>query len=206
MTYRPPAFRFDDEVRLLELIRTSPLATLVTAGDGQIYSTHLPLMAVRTGDGLFLQGHLARANDQWRHEPTAAAAFFRIADHYVSPTWYPSRHSDPRVVPTWDYVAVEARGAVRFIHDTAWLEEMADRLTDENESRVGGTWHMHDAPRDYLNAELKAIVGVELAVTALTGTFKLHQHHPRANIEEVIENLDGISAHPHPLTHFMRER
>jgi transcriptional regulator len=205
MTYRPPSFRFDDEHRLLELIHRFPLATLVTASGGQIYATHLPLMAVRTGEGLVLQGHIARANDHWRQAPDSAAAFFRIADHYVSPTWYPSKESDPRVVPTWDYVAVEARGALQFIHDVAWLDDMADRLTDANEARVGGTWHMDDAPRPYLESQMKAIVGVEMAVHALTGTFKLHQNHPRANIDEVTESLEGLGAHARELAHFMRE-
>jgi transcriptional regulator len=205
MTYRPPAFRNDDEHRLLELIHAFPLATLVTASGGAIYATHLPLMAVRTADGLRLQGHLARANEQWRHAPDAAAAFFRIADHYVSPTWYPSKERDPRVVPTWDYVAVEARGTLQFIHDLDWLDDMAERLTEANEARVGGTWEMDDAPHAYLEAEMKAIVGVEMAVSALTGTFKLHQHHPRENIDEVIEGLDGLGAHARELAHYMRE-
>jgi transcriptional regulator len=205
MTYRPPAFRNDDEHRLLELIGAFPLATLVTSSGGEIYATHLPLMALRMADGLRLQGHIARANRQWRHDADAAAAFFRIADHYVSPTWYPSKDADPRVVPTWDYVAVEARGTVRFIHDVAWLDDMANRLTEGNESRVGGTWHMDDAPRPYLESQMHAIVGVEMAVTALTGTFKLHQNHPRENIAEVTESLEALGERAHELAHFMRE-
>lgn len=182
MTYRPLYSRQDDREKLLALVAGHPLALLITAHDGDISLTHVPLLARVDGASVVLEGHIARANDQWKHEPTAALAVFRIAAHYISPTWYPSRYDDPRVVPTYDYVAIEARGPLRFIHDREWLEAFTWRLSEDQERRVGGTWSPDDAPRDYIEAELKAIVGVEMRVATLEGTFKLNQHHPQENL------------------------
>ena len=86
MTYRPPYFRVDEQAALLELIAEHPLAMLVTAHDGDLSLTHVPLMARHDGEHVLLEGHIARANDQWRHEPTTSVAVFRIAAHYISPT------------------------------------------------------------------------------------------------------------------------
>ncbi len=145
--------------------------------------TYLPMIARKDGDTLLLEGHIAHANDQWKHEPSSSTALFRIAEHYISPSWYVTKRADPRIVPTYDYVAIEARGAVRFIHDTDWLLRCLRQLTDENEARVQETWSIDHAPRDYLETLTKAIVGVEMRVTTLHGTFKLNQNDPPENID-----------------------
>lgn len=193
MTYRPPYFRVDDRDELLALVAEHPLALLITAHDGDISLTHVPLLARVDGENVVLEGHIARANDQWKHEPGAAVAVFRIAAHYISPTWYPSRFADPRVVPTYDYVAIEARGPLRFIHEREWLETFTWRLSEDQERRAGGTWKPEDAPREYMDAELKAIVGLEMRVTTLEGTFKLHQHHPQENLRCIEAQLRALA-------------
>ena len=100
--------------------------------------------------------------------------------------------ADPRVVPTYDYVAVEARGVVRFIEDRDWLHAFVTRLTDDQESRIGSDWATSDAPADYMEGQLRGIVGVELRVESLTGLFKLNRNHPEENIEGVIAGLDRL--------------
>ncbi len=192
MTYRPPYFRVDDRATLLSLIASHPLAMLITAHDGDLSLTHLPFLARIEDDAVVLEGHIARANDQWKHDPSAALTAFRIAQHYISPTWYPSKRTNPRTVPTYDYVAIEARGPLRFIHDAEWLYAFTRRLTESQEPRVGGTWSVDDAPADYLEAQVKAIVGVEMRVETLIGTFKLNQNHPQENIESVIASLEAL--------------
>lgn len=206
MTYRPPYFRMDDRAALLQLIAAHPLATFVTAHDGDISLTYLPMLARVEDDALLLEGHVARANDQWKHEPSAAVAAFRIASHYISPTWYPSKRTNPRTVPTYDYVAIEARGPVRFIHEPTWLAAFTRRLTESQEPRVNGTWSVDDAPADYLEAQVKAIVGVEMRVETLIGTFKLNQNHPRENIESVVASLEALgTADASALASFMKD-
>lgn len=205
MTYRPPYFRIDDRTELLHVISAHPLAMLVTAHDGDLSLTHLPLLARVEDDAVFLEGHIARANDQWKHQPSAAVAAFQIAGHYISPTWYPSKRTNPRTVPTYDYVAVEARGSIRFIQDAQWLYAFTRRLTESQELRVSGTWSVDDAPADYVESQVKAIVGVEMRVETLTGTFKLNQNHPRENIDSVIASLEALgTADSAALASFMR--
>lgn len=192
MTYRPPQFRVDDRDVLLPLLRQFPFAALMSVNEGEIELTQLPMLVKQYGDVVVLEGHIARANPHWRPGTRPGVALFQIASHYISPTWYPSKVRDPRTVPTYDYVTVEARGRLDFIHDAEWLEGFVRRLTDVEERRVGGRWTVDEAPREYIEAQLKAIVGVTLSVESLTGTFKLNQHHPRENQEGILQGLTRL--------------
>jgi transcriptional regulator len=193
MTYRPPYFRVDDRARLLPLIADYPLATLITSSLGELFITLAPLLAREVDGALFLEGHIARANEQWKHEPEAAHAQFRVVNHYISPSWYPSKRTDPQTVPTFDYVGIDARGPIEFIHDPKWLLTFTRELTTVMEHRVGGTWSVDDAPADYLDAQTKAIVGVRMTVEALVGTFKLNQNHSDENVENVVAELRKLN-------------
>jgi transcriptional regulator len=193
MTYRPPHVREDNPAVLLPLIGRFPLATLITVEDGLPVVTYVPMLVREDADGTrYLGGHIARANAQWKGGDGPGAALFRAAEHYVSPSWYATKKIDGKVVPTYDYVAIEARGPVRFIHDEAWLEAFVRRLTDDQELRVGSHWSVDDAPRDYVDSQLKAIVGVELRIESLIGLFKLNRNHPEENIESVRAGLNAL--------------
>jgi transcriptional regulator len=192
MTYRPPHVRADDRAPLLALIATHPLATFITVPDGEPVVTYVPMLA-READGvLYLEGHIARANNQWQGGDGTSVALFRVADHYISPTWYATKAQTGRVVPTFDYVSIEARGPVQFIEDTVWLREFVARLTVTQEARVGSGWTIDEAPADYMESQLKAIVGVQMRVDALTGLFKLNRHHPAENVAGVIKGLEML--------------
>ena len=194
MTYRPPHARADDRAPLLALIAGHPLATFITVVEGLPVVTYMPMLARLEDDTLFLEGHIARANNQWRGGDGNAAALFRVAEHYVSPTWYATKHINGRVVPTFDYIAVEARGTVHFIQDTAWLRNFVARLTDAEETKVGANWKLEDAPEDYMESQLKAIVGVQMRVDALTGLFKVNRHDPAENVAGVIAGLEKLGS------------
>ncbi|HTC29822.1 MAG TPA: FMN-binding negative transcriptional regulator [Candidatus Acidoferrum sp.] len=192
MTYRPPHVRADDRAPLLALIATHPLATFITVPNGEPVITYVPMLA-READGvLYLEGHIARANNQWQGGDGTSVALFRVADHYISPTWYATKAQTGRVVPTFDYVSIEARGAAHFIEDTTWLREFVARLTVSQEARVGAGWTIDEAPADYMESQLKAIVGVQMRVDALTGLFKLNRHHPAENVAGVIKGLEML--------------
>jgi len=192
MTYRPPHVRADERAPLLALIAENPLATLITVAGGVPLTTYVPLLAREENGQLYLEGHLARANDQWKHGDGAGAALFRVADAYISPTWYATKRENGKVVPTFDYVAIEARGHVRFIEDRDWKLAFVTRLTDSQEARIGAGWNVSDAPADYLESQLAAIVGLQLRVDELTGLFKLNRHHPDANVEGVADGLEKL--------------
>jgi transcriptional regulator len=194
MTYRPPHVREDDPAVLLPLIGHYPLAALITVESSGPAVTYLPMLVREDAAGArYLEGHIARANPQWKPGDGPGVALFRVAEHYISPTWYATKKIDGKVVPTYDYVAIEARGPVRFIHDRDWLDSFVRRLTGDQESRIGAHWSVDDAPHDYVESQLKAIVGVELRVDSLIGLFKLNRNHPEANLEGVRAGLEALA-------------
>ncbi|HUA07905.1 MAG TPA: FMN-binding negative transcriptional regulator [Candidatus Acidoferrales bacterium] len=192
MTYRPPHVRADERAPLLDLIAAHPLATFITVANGEPVVTYVPLLAREEEGAVILEGHIARANDQWRGGDGRGAALFRVAEHYISPTWYATKKQTGRVVPTYDYVGAEARGRVRFIHDTEWLRAFVARLTVAEEKKAGSSWTIDEAPADYMESQLKAIVGLQMRVDALTGLFKLNRHHPAENVAGAIAGLEKL--------------
>jgi transcriptional regulator len=148
-------------------------------------------------DGLgVLRGHLARANPQWRdHLPQSQGiAIFNGPQHYVSPAWYPSTTEHGKVVPTWNYVAVHAYGTLSFKSDAAWLFENVRALTDHQEASNQNPWRVTDAPPEFIDSMLQAIVGVELTITGLEGKWKVSQNRPLADREGVIAALRRLDS------------
>src|SRR5258708_31629254 len=163
-------------------IEAHPFATLVTASEG-LFATHLPLVLLPS-NGPFgtLEGHVARANPH--HGRVAASVealvIFTGAQAHITPTWYASKADGGRVVPTWNYIAVHAYGAVRFIDDANWLRTHLARLTKRHESDRGSEWRTDDPPADYVTQQLKAIVGVEIVISRLWGKWEVSQNPPGA--------------------------
>ena len=192
MLYNPPAFRVDDLAKLFDHIDNTGLATLVTVGpDGPLVS-HVPLLLERdTGEKGKLIGHVARANPQWRDSDLAksAVAIFMGPDAYVTPSSYPSKQQHGRVVPTWNYTVVHARGTLQFFDDPARLRGIVERLTDRHEGRRAAPWKVSDAPARFIDSQLAAIVGFELLVTALEGKYKLSQNRDPADQAGVVAGL-----------------
>lgn len=170
---------------LYALIRDQPLATLVAALPAGLEATHIPFLVE---DGV-LRGHVARANPLAGAEGCAALAIFSGPQHYVSPSWYPSKAEDPRVVPTWNYIAVHARGIIRTFNDKERLLEFVSTLTSHFESAQSKPWSIHDAPREYIDKMLNAITGIEIPIDRLEGKWKMSQNRPDADRIGVAEAL-----------------
>ncbi len=192
MSYTPAAFRETDTARLHDRIDAAGLATLVTQNDEGPIVSHLPLVLDRhVGPMGMLTGHLARANPQWKTSDLSkpAVAIFMGPDAYVSPSWYPTKRTDPRVVPTWNYVAIYARGRLETFEEPNQLKALVSRLTERHERRSGTSWQVTDAPADYIARMLKAIVGVRLAIESIDGKYKLSQNRPEADRQGVVAGL-----------------
>lgn len=174
MPYRPAHDVLDDEDVLLDFIARHPLATLVTH-DGTAPDVDLiPLLAEQGSDGVELIGHVARANPLWQGRQVGPVlAVFGPVDHYVSPTWYPSKAEDHRTVPTWNYLVAHARGELVVHDDRKWTRAAVARLTNAMESGREQPWRVGMAPREYVESELDDIVGISIRVTSLTGKFKV---------------------------------
>lgn len=189
--YIPRLNAEQDSATLHAFIIANPFATLVTAAGG-LFATHLPLI-LRPSDGPFgtLEGHVARANQHHKLADGAADALviFTGPHAHITPTWYPSKVENERVVPTWNYVAVHAYGVARFRDDAEFLGAHVARLTERHEAARGSEWRTSDPPAEYVAQQLKAIVGVEIEITRLEGKWKMSQNRSTADVDGVIEGL-----------------
>lgn len=177
--YLPPHFVEDRLDRLHELIQDEPLGILVTSGPEGLTANHIPfIIDPAAGEFGTLQGHVARTNPvSW--EPLTVSevmVIFQGPAAYVSPTWYPSKQEDHRQVPTWNYLTVHAHGPLIVHDDVRWLRAQAGRLTRMMEREQPVPWKMADAPRDYVDAMLGDIVGIEIPIARLIGKAKLNQN------------------------------
>jgi len=180
--YTPSHFREDRLPVLHEAIRQRGFATLITLGPRGIEATHLPLwLDSERGPFGTLYGHVARANPQWKDSldgEREALAIFLGPDAYITPSWYASKRQHGEVVPTWNYVAVHARGAVRFFDDPERLRKVVEDLTEANEAGRAHPWAVSDAPEAYIRAHLAGIVGFELPIDRIEGSWKMSQNRP----------------------------
>jgi transcriptional regulator len=172
--YVPDHFREDRPEVLHDAIGRIGFATLVTR---DLDANHLPMLLQ---DGV-LRGHVARANPVWKSGDGAALAIFLGPHAYVSPNWYPSKAETGKAVPTWNYITVHARGAIRWIQDADWLRAHVTALSNAHESPRPEPWTIGDAPASYVNVLLRAIVGFELTIESLEGKYKLSQNRDAAD-------------------------
>ena len=193
--YRPPAFREDRPELLHAAIRAHPLATLVTHGPAGLTANLVPFTLVPGEGGPdLLRAHLARANPQLGDLRAGGEALviFQGPQAYVTPSWYPSKREHGKVVPTWNYILVQAHGRPRVIDDADWLRAQIDALTAQQEGDRSEPWAVTDAPPDYVAAQLKGIAGVEIAVERIEGKWKASQNQPAANREGVVAGLRAL--------------
>ena len=190
--YTPRAFALDDLPELQQLIRHTRLAQLVTFGEHGLQASHLPLLLnPDEGPNGTLYGHLAKANRQWQdlQNGSEALVIFAGADAYVSPGFYPAKAEHGKVVPTWNYLAVHAYGQAEVFTDAERLLTLVSALTDRHENGRAQPWKVSDAPADYIDGMLKAIVGFALPIQRLQGKRKLSQNRSAADIAGVREGL-----------------
>ncbi len=181
--YNPEAFREEDRNEITVMIRSCGLATLVTHSPQGLMATPVPMLfAEHEGEHGVLYGHMAKANPQWKESSAEEAlVIFQGPNAYITPSWYPSKGETGRVVPTWNYVAVHAYGPVEFYQDRERLLDVVTRLTDLHEARRGTGWRVSDAPPEYVEGQLRAIVGIRVPIRRIDAKRKLSQNQPAQN-------------------------
>lgn len=193
---------------LHELIRARPFATLVAASPKGLDANHVPmLLDVAQEPFGVLRGHVGRANPVWREVRDGAEVLviFHGPEGYVSPRWYPSKKADSRVVPTWNYVAVHARGNIAWRQDAPWLRAMLDEMAETYEGAREDAWKVEDAPPEYTARMLDAIVGFEIPIAAITGKWKLSQNKNGADQSGVLAGLEAEGERAADLVRSMRQ-
>ena len=192
--YAQKAFRENRPEILKNFIRQTGFGTLVSSGLDGPQATHLPLFLAETNGSITLNGHVARNNPHWRLMAAEAKglAIFLGPESYVTPQWYPTKLEHGRVVPTWNYISVHARGAVRAIEDSAWILQNLTDLTDQHEGKFPHQWKVTDAPREFIEKLVSAVVGIELHVEHLEGTWKLSQNRSEPDQHGVWRGLSSL--------------
>lgn len=175
-TYLPAHFEQHDLSTLHALIEAHPLATWATTQDGELVVHHVPFHLDRArGPFGTLVGHVARANPVWR-TPQPSLLVFGGPQAYVSPGWQPSKQVHGKVVPTWNYAVVHARGTPVVLEDAASLLRIVSELTDTHEAAQAHPWQVGDAPPAFIEQLLQAIVGIEIPIEQLVGKWKVSQN------------------------------
>jgi len=182
---------------LHDLLRSHPLGLLITQTAQGIEANAIPfLFDPARGPHGTLRGHVARANPVWRDSraDVDSLVVFQGPQAYVSPSWYASKAETGKVVPTWNYVMVQARGRLRAIEDAAWLLGLLGDLTGRHEAAQAKPWKIDDAPPDFIDGLLRAIVGIEIELGSLSGKWKVSQNRPAADRDGVVQGLRATSA------------
>lgn len=186
--YTPPLNVVHDEARVRAFVAEARTGWLVTVGpDGFPLATLLPIMW--QADRVI--AHLARANPQWQQLPPGSPGLIVVAgaEAYVSPSWYPAKAEHGKVVPTWNYSAVQLTGMVTVHEDPEWLRRAVTDLTDTHEGDRPHPWQVTDAPEPYVDGQLRGIVGIEFVVVRAEGKSKLSQNRSDADRRSVVEGL-----------------
>jgi len=189
--YIPTHFAIDP-VAIDELLDRHGAADLITLTDDGLLATMLPFAyEPSAGSHGALYGHVARNNDQWRKPALGESlAIVRGPDAYMSPSWYAAKAEHGRVVPTWNYVTAHVYGRLVVHDDPGWVEDVVRRLTAKHEAMKGApVWTVDDAPRTFIEGQLRAIVGMEVQITRIEAKSKLSQNRPLADVEGVIAGL-----------------
>jgi transcriptional regulator len=193
--YEPPPHREDDLAKQHALIRARPLGLLISAGPQGPVANAIPFLVDPAASRLgTLTAHMARANGQWRElaEAPQALVVFQGAEHYISPSWYATKQETGKVVPTWNYVIVQARGLAKVIEDDAWLARQIEALTRTREAGRDRPWTVGDAPADFIALQRRAIVGVEIEILDIRGKWKASQNRGAADRRGVVAGLEAL--------------
>jgi transcriptional regulator len=195
--YLPESFAERRSERLHEFIRSHPLGALVVLTRTGLDANHLPFDVDPVPAPLgTLRAHISRANPLYKAErpEVEALVLFRGAQGYVTPSWYPEKSLSGAVVPTWNYIVVHARGALRFIEDPQRIRAHVERMTTEHERARETPWKLADAPADYIAKQLARIVGIEFTLTELVGKWKVSQNRTERDRRGLLAGLEQEAA------------
>jgi len=190
--YNPPHFQEERTEVLHQLIREHSLAAVITMGPEGLIANHIPLILdPQPGPLGTLRGHVSRMNPQWRDSQphVFALAIFQGPSAYITPSWYPSREETGKVVPTYNYVVVHAHGPFRTYEDPELLLRNVRALTELHEATLAKRWSVDDAPADFIQGQLKGIVGIEIPIARLEGKWKVSQNRVPKDRQGVIDGL-----------------
>ena len=192
--YNPPHFAEGRPEILVPLLRERGFGTLVACGSDGLDAAHVPMEIAQ--DGSALRCHVARPNPIWKAiaETPSVLVIFPGSDHYISPSWYPAKAEHGSVVPTWNYEAIHVHGSAALFEESARLHAHLTSLTGAYEKPFAEPWAVSDAPADFIERQMRGIVGIEVRIDRIEGKFKLGQNRSQADREGAIAGLEAIGS------------
>jgi transcriptional regulator len=188
--YQPTLFQEGRIDVMHDLMRAYPFAAIVTSGEGGLVANHLPfLLKCRDTEFGVLEGHVARENPIWRDRAREVLVIFNGPQHYITPSWYPSKREHGKVVPTWNYAVVHAHGLLCVHEEEGWLRGHLQELVAQHEAGRDQVWTIDNTPDDFIAAMLKDIVGFEVKIEKLQGKWKVSQNRNEADRSGVVRGL-----------------
>ncbi len=189
--YIPSTFSEADAKALAGLISQYPLGLLISSGTSGLMASPIPFLYRENENAPSLVAHLARANPHWKDLAglSECLVVFQGAANYVSPDWYPSKQTTHKVVPTWNYEMVQVKGVPTIIELTEWLGGQVGELTESMEKRRQTPWRPGDAPSDFIESQMKAIVGLEIRITDMKGKWKMSQNRLPEDVRGVVHGM-----------------
>lgn len=207
--YQPPHFREERPDVQHALIRAHPLGLLVSAGPGGLMANPVPFMLhADLGERGTLRCHVSRANPQWRELESVEECLivFQGAQEYITPSWYETKRETGKVVPTWNYATVHAWGKPQVIQDADWLRANVESLTRTHEGARPAPWAVNDAPAEFVAAQLRGIVGIEVPIARIEGKWKVSQNRTEADRASVAAGLQAQGEASAPMAALVAER
>lgn len=196
--YQPPHFVETDAEVLHALIRAHPLGLLISATAAGPIADPIPFLLSIKDRSTRLRAHLARANPHWKivqdNPAVPVLVVFQGSENYITPSWYETKRETGKVVPTWNYVTVQARGNAQVFENSEWLLGQIEELTALHEAARETPWKVSDTPPGYIDSQLKGIVGLEIEVSELSGKWKVSQNRPVRDRAGVAEGLARASS------------
>lgn len=189
--YLPASFCEDDLNNQLALLRANPLGLIISQSPQGLLADPVPFLVDQEQGQVILRAHLSRANPHWQvlQAGQECLVVFQGAEGYISPGWYETKRQTGKVVPTWNYATVQMWGIPKVIEEASWLRQQLTGLTALHEGKQPQPWHLEDAPAGYIAANMKGIIGIEIAVTRREGKWKMSQNRTAVDVDGVIAGL-----------------
>ncbi len=185
--YNIPYFKANNPSEVISFMKENPFITLIGVdANQQPVATQIPILIKEKKGKLYLQGHLMRKQDHtlaFEQNPNMLAIF--TSNHaYVSASWY----VNPQVASTWNYKSVHAKGIIQFMESDG-LYNLLVELTNHFEKDEDSPAAVKHLSKDYVRDNMKAIVGIEIEITAIQHVFKLSQNRDEASKQNIKDKI-----------------
>lgn len=184
--YVPRKFLPSSPKLVTKFINDNGFATLISAREGQIIGSHIPLILEKRLEEYVLIGHISRANEQHQmfDGQSNLMAVFMEQHTYISSSWY-----DHINVPTWNYIAVHMYGRAHVIEGEELVMSLKN-LVNKYEAGNTNPFSVEQMPEKMLDRELRGIVGFEMKIDKIEASYKLSQNRDDKNYSAIISKLE----------------